>query len=223
VKTDLFTLGILGAAAYLLLESSGYASSSSSLPYSSGGGYPTSGGGSRTPGTTSDPLMTDVSNIISEDGKQIIEAAGGAIAAIGTAAVSAGTTLGSAMVALATNPITWAVAGAIGIGYLWWRSQAHHQADEWVQGFQNPFDKTMGSIDDHIVSGAITDNQAFCLKQAAVADYLEAMKNFAAQGDNQALVIRQATETFIYWYKSDPDTYLANIRTWLDTVGYQCV
>ncbi len=141
-----------------------------------------------------------------------IEAAGGLGAAgAGEAAAAAGGAAGGAGImgtlgALATNPLTWAAAGAIGAGLLWKKSQAHPTADQWVQGEQNPFDKTMSNIDTQVQGGSMTPDEAKQLKAKNAQTYLSELQQFSTQGGHQAVVAKQAADTFRQYY-GDPAQY----------------
>ena len=124
---------------------------------------------------------------------------------IGAPAAPGGTILG----AFLSSPITWAAAGALGIGLLVRHAQTHHKADEWVQGVQNPFDQQMNGIQQKVTAGELTADQATELRKAAVNDYANAMRTFSAKGSDQSLVVRQAQDTFRRFY-GDPGQYGAS-------------
>lgn len=138
--------------------------------------------------------------------------AGGFSALSGTGLLpsAAGTTtgggLGSALAGLATNPITWAAAGALGAGLLWKKSQVHPTADQWVQGAQNPFDKSMAALGQAEQSGQISPEQATQLRIQNAQNYLQSLQEFAGQGSKQKTVARQALATFKQYY-GDPSAY----------------
>ena len=106
---------------------------------------------------------------------------GGASGAAGGAGTAAGGVsgggggLGSAMTGFLQNPWTIGIGAAIGVGVLWAKSQAHHEANTWVQNFQNPFDRMMDDINK---SGGSGEDMS-ALWSAAVADYMTAMQEFA--------------------------------------------
>lgn len=131
-------------------------------------------------------------------------AAADAGAAAGAGAGGAGImgTLG----ALATNPLTWAAAGALGAGLLWKQSQVHPTADTWVQGEQNPFDKTWANISDQINQGSLTPQEGKQMQQQNAQQYLTALQQFSQKGSKEAIVAKQALATFRQYY-GDPAQY----------------
>ncbi len=77
------------------------------------------------------------------------------------AATASGGGLGSTLAALATNPITIGIAGALAVGAVWLKSQAHWEANTAVKDFENPFhEKTLAPFaaewDKAIKSGTMT-------------------------------------------------------------------
>ena len=108
--------------------------------------------------------------------------------------------------ALATNPITWAAAGALGAGLLWKKSQAHPTADQWVHGEQNPFDQTMSNIDTQVQNGSMTPDEAKQLKTKNAQTYLSELQQFSTKGGHEAIVAKQAADTFRQYY-GDPAQY----------------
>ncbi len=85
--------------------------------------------------------------------------------------------LGSTMTALATNPITIGVAGALAAGAIWLKSQAHWEANTAVKDFENPFHQNSlapfaAQWDQAIKSGNMTQQQG----QDALSQYIQ---NFA--------------------------------------------
>ena len=110
--------------------------------------------------------------------------------------------LGATMAGLATNPFTIAGAGALGAGLLWRNSQAHHKADDWVQGNQNPFDQSMAQID----KAGMSPEEAQRMKQQNAQSYLNELMQFAQKGGREAEVARNAARTFRQYY-GDPMQY----------------
>lgn len=108
----------------------------------------------------------------------------------------------STIAGLATNPITIAGAGALAAGILWRKSQAHPEANTWVQGEQNPFDKSMAAIDQQKLS----PEEAQHAKQQNAQNYLGELQKFASQGGDKLQVAKQAAATFRQWY-GDPMQY----------------
>lgn len=132
-------------------------------------------------------------------------AATGAGAEAGAAATEAGATtaagggLGSSLAALATNPITWGIAGAIAAGIIWHKSQVHPQANTFVQQFQNPFGQHLSSIvnqfDQALASGQLSKSDAQKARDetSALIQAFEADRNkFSTQGSHEKIVADQA-------------------------------
>ena len=104
-------------------------------------------------------------------------------------------------------PIAGAViGGALLTRYLWKRSQAHPTADKWVQGEQNPFDKSMADLDSVAASGKATPEETAQAKQQNAANYLQELQAFAQKGGHEAIVAKQAADTFRQYY-GDPMRY----------------
>jgi hypothetical protein len=97
-------------------------------------------------------------------------------------------------------------AGALAAGLIWKKSQAHHEANEWVQGNQNPFDNTMSSIDMAVKAGQMDPQQAQQTKVQNAQNYITELNKFAQQGNDQRKVAGQALETFVKHY-GDPAQY----------------
>jgi hypothetical protein len=129
---------------------------------------------------------------------------GTAAAGAGTAGAGAATAggLGSTIAGLATNPFTIAGAGALAAGLIWKKSQVHPAANTWVQGEQNPFDQSWQKIEQ---SGLPPDQQQQLKAQNAKA-YLTDLAAFAQQGSHEAIVARQAADTFRKYY-GDPTQF----------------
>jgi hypothetical protein len=89
------------------------------------------------------------------------------------------------------------LGGALSMGWglgtdianAWKSTQAHWQADDWVQNFQNPFDRAMATASPE-------------RKSRLMAEYREDMDRFARQGSKHATVIRQAEDTLNQRYGS---------------------
>jgi hypothetical protein len=97
-------------------------------------------------------------------------------------------------------------AGALAAGLLWKKSQAHHEANDWVQGNQNPFDNTMTSIDKAVQAGQMDPMQAQQTKMTNAKNYIAELNKFAQQGSDQRKVAGQALQTFVQHY-GDPAQY----------------
>lgn len=142
-----------------------------------------------------------LASTVPDIGASIAAAGGGAEAAIPAfegpiAAGSTGGFLGTAG-AFLTNPFTIAAGAALGIGALWAKSQAHHEASAYVKSFQDPFDASIAKI-RQLPNLAPQDKQA--LEQSQVADYLHAAQNFKSKGSDEAKVVNQAMTTFKKYY-----------------------
>jgi hypothetical protein len=136
-------------------------------------------------------------------------AAGALLGKVGLGGAAAGAGGGGmlgAMGALASNPFTIAGAGALAAGLLWKKSQAHHEANDWVQGNQNPFDNTMTSIDKAVQAGQMDPMQAQQTKMTNAKNYIAELNKFAQQGSDQRKVAGQALQTFVQHY-GDPAQY----------------
>lgn len=127
---------------------------------------------------------------------------GATLAGIGAPTLATGSTaatgggLGATVGGLLTNPITIAAGVALGVGLLWRKSQAHHEANDFVQGVQNPFNEQMDSVN----RGNYLPEQKAELKRAISVDYLAALMNFSKKGSDQAKVAMQALADFKKWY-----------------------
>jgi hypothetical protein len=82
------------------------------------------------------------------------------------------------------------------------KSQAHHEANTWVQGFQNPFDKEMDRFNREFqsaaASGQLTRQQGTQILNAAneaVNEYKRKLNAFALQGSDENTVAHQAKKT----------------------------
>lgn len=172
------------------------------------GGGAAAAGGAATAGTSlaaitagavpAIPMASTIGGSIAAGGSVAGGLAGttGATAATGTAAGGAG--LGSAAVGLLTNPITIAAGAALGVGILWSKSQAHHEASDWVKNFQDPFDKQVDAINRDT---SLAPEHKMELKRAAGVDYLAASMEFAKKkGSDGRKVIGQAMDTFRKYY-----------------------
>lgn len=184
----------------------------------------TGGGGSYTPGSAQQqPGGGSTLGTLGKVGLGALSipgaagALGGLIGGLGgTSAVSAGAgglgaTLTTAPHGLlgaigglgATGAATLGIGAAAGIGAILWRkSQAHPEANQWVQGEQNPFDKSMAAIDQQ----GLPPDQAQAAKQQNAQRYLTELQKFASQGGDKLQVARQAAATFRQWY-GDPSKY----------------
>lgn len=111
----------------------------------------------------------------------------------------------SALIGMATNPVTLGVAGAIAAATAWMKSQAHHEATTWVREFQNPFDSQMREIERQYraAAGNMTPQQKAVLRQQAqdiAAQYERKLAEFAAKGKDERKVAAQAKATADQYY-----------------------
>jgi hypothetical protein len=128
----------------------------------------------------------------------VIGGGGGGLAATGVGhALGLGGGSGLLGLGSATIPV---VGGLVGAGILgkkiWEKSQVHPQANQWVQGFQNPFDQAMANID----TAGMPQVQADALRKQYMTDYLSRLQEFSKQGGHQKIVADQAINTFKQWY-----------------------
>lgn len=130
-------------------------------------------------------------------------AAGGGTAAGGGLGGTLGLGGGSGILGLGAATIPIFGAAAVGVGLLWRKSQAHHEANEWGKEFQRPFDAHMADIDNRLASGQVDEETAAALKKEAAIDYIASALNFAKKGSDQRKVVGQSMATFNRWY-GDP-------------------
>jgi hypothetical protein len=127
---------------------------------------------------------------------------GGGFAASASAPGGVGGGIGPAITGFLTNPITIGVGAALIGAMAWMKSQAHHEANTWVQGFQNPFDQRMDQINRQFhtaaQSGQLTRQQALAVRQqvaAIAADYDRKLREFEGKGSDERRVAGQARQT----------------------------
>jgi hypothetical protein len=129
--------------------------------------------------------------------------------------------VGHAATALLTNPIT-AVVGAAIIGAIaWTKSQAHWEANTWVNGYQKPFDDKMAQVqqkaDQLKASGQMTPATAAQIQagaQEALSKYQQDLDKFYREkglSSDQSRVASQAYQTFIQNYGEGGQRYLSNL------------
>lgn len=126
---------------------------------------------------------------------------GGAAAAAASAAPAAGGGFGASLAALATNPITIGIAGALGAGAVIIKKlQSHGTADKVVQDVENPYvNQTLAPAvdawDKAVQSGQMTQQQG---EQAADAfgqsftDYVDGLTKWAGDDKKKKLVAMQS-------------------------------
>lgn len=146
---------------------------------------------------------------------------GGALSSAGGAIGSALGTVGHAATALLTNPIT-AVAGAALVGVTaWLKSQAHWEANTWVngEGGQVQFDQNMRQLQDGVQrsGGQMPPEQYAQVRQTAqqaIQKYLQKLDTFYREkgtNSDQGRVAAQAYQTFIRSYGADGSGYLSQL------------
>jgi hypothetical protein len=108
---------------------------------------------------------------------------------------------GASLGAFFTNPATIAVGAAIAAATVWLKSQAHWEANKFVQNIQNPFGDALGEISDAFAaaeaSGDLTIDAARAAKKEVEAlwkKFQDDAKAFAKGGSDEAKVVRQAFE-----------------------------
>lgn len=120
-----------------------------------------------------------------------------------SAGIGAGTMTGMAGAIGATGMATLGIGAAAALGALMWKkSQVHPTANTWVQGEQNPFDKSMAAID----KAGLPPDQVQQAKTQNAQTYLSELMNFSRKGSHEAIVAKQAADTFRQWY-GDPGKY----------------
>ncbi len=149
-------------------------------------------------------------------------AAGGAAAPITgfvgptlPAGAGAGSGLGSTIAGLATNPITIGVAAALAGTIALLKSQAHHEANTWVKGFQNPFDQQMDQLNRQFHAAAqseqLSKEQASAIRDQVAqlaAGYQQKLSEFERKGSDERTVGRQARATADKYYGPGFSTFL---------------
>jgi hypothetical protein len=162
------------------------------------------GGGDSSSGGTDGASGSSGSNPISK----AISAVGGALGTAGKAVWGA----------LSSNPATLPIAlGVVGTA-VWLKSQAHWEANTWVQDFQNPFDSQMGDLNQQFYqlaqSGQLTKTQAQQIRTAAaelLRTYEQKRTEFSRQGSDEAEVAQNALNTFKYWYGDGGTKFLGDM------------
>ncbi len=105
---------------------------------------------------------------------------------------------GTTLTALASNPVTWAVAGALAAGAIWLKSQAHWEANTAVKDFENPFHENSlapfaAQWDAAIKSGRMNRQQgaqAFAQYGQNWNDYIDKIKQWGQKGDKQQVALQ---------------------------------
>ena len=132
----------------------------------------------------------------------------------GIGATVPGGGLSHALISLAQNPITAGVAAAALATTLWLKSQAHHEANTWVKGFQNPFDQKMHEIESQYKAnaGGMTPEQKAVIRnqvQDLVNGYMQKMQEFRGKGKDERKVADQAKATADMYYGPNFNRFLA--------------
>jgi hypothetical protein len=101
------------------------------------------------------------------------------------------------LIGLAGGPIG-ALAGA-GIGALWVKGQKHWKANQWVQGYQNPWGTAATALIDRLnqarAEGTLSYDDAVAAQKefdTNLLDFEDQAKAFEVKGGDQATVIAQA-------------------------------
>ena len=204
MKTLSWLLGIGGTAA----KATGMLGAGTSLLGTAGGTIgPTLGGTQAIQAATMPGLLAGApTTALAGPGTAAATGIGGSTTAGATTGVATGGGLTGTLAALATNPITWAVGAGILGAVAWKKSQAHHEANTWVQGNQNPFDLAMANTRLAVDSGAMTPEQGQVAEQENVKAYLTELMKFMEGGSDETTVGKQALETFKKYY-GDPEQY----------------
>lgn len=124
--------------------------------------------------------------------------AAGDVGAATSTAASGG--LGSTLASLATNPITIGIAGALAVGALWLKSQAHWEANDAVQHIENPFNETylqpeMKAWDSAVAGGKLTQQQGqqlFDQYQQNFEGYITKINQWAGNDKQRQKVAQQS-------------------------------
>jgi hypothetical protein len=153
---------------------------------------------------------------------------GGGAGAGGTAAGagSVSGSLGSTIAGLATNPITIGVAAALAGTIALLKSQAHHQANTWVRGFQNPFDQQMDQLNRQFhaaaQSGQLSKAQASAIRSEVgqlAAAYQQKLSEFERKGGDERTVGRQARATADKYYGPGFSSFLNGMDQVIQRLG----
>lgn len=130
-------------------------------------------------------------------------AAAGGAAGAGAGAAGAGAGAGgggmAGLGALMTNPWTIGIAGAIAAGIAIVKSQAHHEANQFVKEFENPFGDMLSdlvdSFNDAHRAGKLTKDAATTAideTQKLWTEFQRVAEEFAKGGSDEAKVVSQA-------------------------------
>lgn len=160
----------------------------------------------------SDPLKTAENTGLTAGGLT------GALQTVGHGVTGALGSLGHAAYALATNPITAVVGGVLLGAIAWTKSQAHWEANTWVNGFQQPFDQKMAAVHQQAnqlkESGQMTPEAASQIQASAkeaLDSYLQSLDTFYREkgtDSDQGKVAAQAYQTFLRYYGQGGQNYL---------------
>lgn len=158
--------------------------------------------------------FSGLSGALSGGAKQVAGAIKSGLGAAGAGLAAAG----KAAAGLLTNPVTAAIGAGILTATLWLKSQAHHEANTWVQGFQNPFDSKVGALNDQFYqlaqSGQLKKAEANQIRDSIVgmiADYEAKRQSFEKKGSDERTVARQAKATADEWYGADFEPYIQKL------------
>jgi len=149
-------------------------------------------------------MISPLTSAMSGLGKTMAEAlsgggggAEGIIGAVGGGKAAGGAGIGKALGGFLTNPWTIGIgAGIAGITAIV-KSQAHWEANDWVQNHQNPFDRAMAMTSD-------PDE-----REKLISSYVNSWDAFESRGGDEAKVIDQARDTL-------NQRYAVDLQRWAD-------
>lgn len=128
----------------------------------------------------------------------------------------------SPVMGLLTNPITAVVAAGIIGTTAWLKSQAHWEANTWVQGFQNKFDDKVDGVNRQFAelaqSGQLDQASAQQIRDATaqmMAEYENQRQKFAGEGKDNKKVADQALQTFDQAYGPQGSGLLGWMDSWI--------
>ena len=115
---------------------------------------------------------------------------------VGAAVAEAGGGFGSTLAGLATNPLTIGASGAALVGAAWLKSQAHWEANDIVQNYQNPFHhKFLAPLMEAVRTGKADPQQALQALDENWNQYRNATKQWAGDSSDRNTVFNQSLET----------------------------
>jgi hypothetical protein len=173
-------------------------------------------------------LGSKLGSLLGIGGGAAAAGAGAGAAGAGAAGAGAGAGGGGAgLAALATNPITIAVAGAIAGALIikHFAGKGRRTANEFVQEVQNPFGQQLGSLvdafDNAKKAGTLTLEDAQKSREAVTelwAAFKTSANEFASQGDTEAKVVRQAFSSLVDYFGQDLSKVFSGMDSTIDTL-----